>query len=254
MPLVSNLIEMVTTESSQPGQRHEGLTVGAVAIRTWPGQPLDPTNSFSGVKWIEGISWVPYQRASFVTPAFPGYISGHSTFSRAAAEVLTKITGTPFFPGGMGGFTAKALTYLSFEKGPNKDVPLQWATYYDAADQAGISRLYGGIHVSADDFTGRRVGSQCGLQAWELARKYFEGTIQPETGNVTVVASKDGTTRVRFDSSRGFYYRLQSTDDLALPFAELPDGIQAATDARLTITNRGGGAQRFFRIVAAPGR
>ena len=35
---------------------------------------------------------------------------------------------------------------------------LQAATYYDAADQAGISRLYGGIHISADDFGGRQHG------------------------------------------------------------------------------------------------
>jgi len=53
------------------------------------------------------------------------------------------------------------------------------AVYHDAGvgkDQAGISRLYGGIHISADDFDGRRIGSQCGLEAWEKANQYFEGT------------------------------------------------------------------------------
>jgi hypothetical protein len=41
---------------------------------------------------------MPYQLISFVTPPFPGYVSGHSTFSRTAAEILTQFTGTPFFP------------------------------------------------------------------------------------------------------------------------------------------------------------
>jgi membrane-associated phospholipid phosphatase len=53
---------------------------------------------------------------------------------------------------------------------------LQWATYYDAADQAGISRLYGGIHIPEDDFGGRVTGSLCGKAAWALAHEYFDGT------------------------------------------------------------------------------
>jgi hypothetical protein len=62
------------------------------------------------------------------------------------------------------------------ELGPSRDVVLEWATYYDAADQAGVSRLYGGIHIAADDFGGRRIGSQCGKEAWTLARRYFDGS------------------------------------------------------------------------------
>ena len=54
---------------------------------------------------------------------------------------------------------------------------LQWATYDDAADQAGISRLYGGIHIEADDLEGRTIGSTCGLEAWALAQRYYAGTI-----------------------------------------------------------------------------
>jgi hypothetical protein len=54
-------------------------------------------------------------------------------------------------------------------------VTIQWAAYYDAADQAGISRIFGGIHIRADDFEGRRIGSQCGQDAWALAEPYFGG-------------------------------------------------------------------------------
>jgi hypothetical protein len=59
--------------------------------------------------------------------------------------------------------------HCKFERGPTTDVRLQWASYYDAADQARISRLFDGIHPRVDDFTGRQVGSQIGIGAWELA-------------------------------------------------------------------------------------
>jgi hypothetical protein len=175
--LVPDLIELVTEETAKPGGRHAGIFPGFVAIHAWPGQPANPTNQYSGVQWIYGASWLPYQKKTFVTPAFPGYISGHSTFSRAAAEVLAAITGSPFFPGGMGGFTAHAYSSTT-ERGPSTDVNLEWATYFDAADEAGLSRLWGGIHVSADDLAGRKVGSQCGKGAWALARQYFTGSIK----------------------------------------------------------------------------
>ena len=95
------------------------------------------------------------------------------------AEVLTHLTGSPYFPGGLGEFLAPANAFLKFELGPTTDVRLQWASYYDAADQAGLSRLYGGIHPAIDDFTGRIVGSQVGIGAWNRAAKYFDGTAVP---------------------------------------------------------------------------
>jgi hypothetical protein len=168
LPLVPGLIEVVTAESSAPGGRHAALAghVGEIAVRAWQG---------NGVGWILGTRWVPYQRATFVTPAFPGYVSGHSTFSRAAAEVLAAYTGSPYFPGGL--FTQTFQPgYLKFEQGPSKPVTLEWATYYDAADQAGISRLFGGIHIAMDDFAGRRLGSEIGKKAFGLASRYFAGT------------------------------------------------------------------------------
>jgi FG-GAP-like repeat/ASPIC and UnbV len=168
LPLVPGLIEVVTAQSSAPGQRHAALAghVGEIALRAWDG---------NGVGWILGTHWVPYQRATFVTPAFPGYVSGHSTFSRAAAEVLAAYTGSPYFPGGVFTQTFKP-GYLKFEQGPSEPVTLEWATYYDAADQAGLSRLFGGIHIAMDDFAGRRLGSEIGKNAFALASRYFAGT------------------------------------------------------------------------------
>jgi hypothetical protein len=174
LPLVPGLIELITAESSAPGERHEAIpAIGEIAIKTWPGQPEDPEAEFSGVEWIRAVAWLPYQRETFVTPPFAGYISGHSTFSRAAAEVLTAFTGDAYFPGGLGTFTAPEDIFLEFEIGPTQPVELQWARYYDAADEAGISRLWGGIHVDVDDLNGRVAGVQIGIDAYAKAQSYF---------------------------------------------------------------------------------
>jgi len=180
LPLVPGLIEVITTASSAVGQRHHALAkyVGRIAIRAWGGTPNDPSTQTAGVHWMLATAWVPYQLPTFVTPSFPAYASGHSTFSRAAAEVLTAFTGSAYFPGGLGSY-AREKGSLAFELGPTTDITLQWATYYDAADQAGQSRLFGGIHIQADDFTGRQLGSSCGIAAWQLAQAYFSGSLAP---------------------------------------------------------------------------
>ena len=176
LPLVPGLVEVVTAESTAPGQRHEALAghEGEIAVYAWAGRPEDPETEVGGVTWIRAVDWVPYQLPTFVTPSFPGYVSGHSTFSRASAEVLAAFTGSEYFPGGLGEWTVTAGAF-HFEAGPDQDVVLQWATYFDAADQAGLSRLYGGIHVREDDFAGRVMGAAAGRAAWERARQYFAG-------------------------------------------------------------------------------
>ena len=108
-----------------------------------------------------------------MTPPFAGYVSGHSTYSRAAAEVLTSLTGSPHFPGGYGEFIARRDEFLVFEEGPSVDVPLRWATYQDAADQCALSRIWGGIHPPADDIAGRRIGLEVGQRAFSFGASLF---------------------------------------------------------------------------------
>jgi hypothetical protein len=175
LPLMPGVIEVISAESAAPGERHEHLArhIGEIAVRSYRGEPSDRVHQVGGISWIRALEWIPYQRRTFVTPAFPGFVSGHSTFSRASAEVLTSATGSAYFPSGLGEFVAKANAYLVFERGPTADVKLQWATYYDAADQAGQSRIYGGIHIEADDFVGRKLGSVVGLDAIAKAETFF---------------------------------------------------------------------------------
>jgi len=177
LPLEDGLVEVVTAASSAPGERHAHLAdrVGQVVVRAWRGFPENPETERSGVDWIPAVDWVPYQRSTFVTPAFSGYVSGHSTFSRAAAEVMTAFTGSEYFPDGLYEHHLPA-GELIHEDGPDEPITLQWATYRDAADQAGVSRLFMGIHISADDVEGRRAGATCGKDAWALAVAHFTGS------------------------------------------------------------------------------
>ena len=91
---------------------------------------------------IEPIAnWTPL----LTTPPFPEYVSGHSTFSGAAAAVLTGILGDNFaFQATSVGFTR---SYTSFEQ---------------AAQEAGISRIYGGIHFDFSNTAGLTAGSELG--------------------------------------------------------------------------------------------
>ncbi len=189
LPLEDNLVAVITAPEVLPGGRFEHLVerdmngdifddhVGDIAVRAWRGQPLSPDTEIGGVGWVLGTLWWPYQASTFVTPPFGGYYSGHSTYSRSAAEVMAEFTGSEYFPGGIGGYTFQQNQYLSFELGPTETITLNWATYYDAADEAGISRIWGGIHPFVDDYPGRINGSRVGKNAAELARRYFQGRV-----------------------------------------------------------------------------
>ncbi len=176
LPLKSGVVELITPELTAPGQKFAHLAghEGEVAVRCWKGAPANPRIDFSGVTWMLGIEWIPYQKPTFVTPPFPGFISGHSTFSRAAAEVLTGITGSAYFPGGLAQYAAPANSFLTSEAGPSETVQLQWGSYYDAADQSGISRLFGGIHGFIDDLPGRKIGSLIGKKAVVKSNSLFQ--------------------------------------------------------------------------------
>jgi hypothetical protein len=244
LPLITNLIELVTQDSTNSG-RHAGLTPGKIALLSWPGQPNDSVNNYSGVKFIHGDNWSTYQRTNFVTPPFPGYISGHSTFSRSAAEFLTGITGSPYFPGGMGSYSNYV---LGFEKGPSTPVTLQWASYYDAADEAGISRIWGGIHPNIDNIAGRRVGRQVGKGVWDLVRRYWDGSVTNTPLTITKLNSTQYETR--YTTRRGFYYDYRSSLDATQTCTNDPPGTSQPFDAlSVARTNSFSDSQKFHRVV-----
>src|SRR4029450_8233956 len=74
----------------------------------------------------------PEWESPIVTPAFPEYTSGHSTQSGAVAEVLTEMFGE--------------VPYVDHTHDDIGLPPRSFASFRAAAEEAGISRLYGGIH------------------------------------------------------------------------------------------------------------
>ena len=135
-------------------------------INAWGG-PGRPTEDIPGEKWM------PYNPGSNLTPPFPGYYSGHSTFSRSSAEVLRLFTGSDNF----GFSTVIPANFGRVEPGiPAVPTTLSFATFSDAANQAGLSRLYGGIHFSDDNTSGQAIGLLIAQQAWAKAQMLFNGT------------------------------------------------------------------------------
>jgi hypothetical protein len=136
-------------------------------IRAWAGPGR-------GTQTMAGEEWFPYQPTSFPTPPFPEYSSGHSNFSAAGAEILKLFTGSDRF----GGYVTFPAGSSRVEPGlvPASDLRLTWATFSEAAAQAGISRRYGGIHFEQGDLDARETGRLAARRCWTLAQTYFAGT------------------------------------------------------------------------------
>jgi len=139
-------------------------------LEAWAGAGL-------GTKLIRGENWQPYQADTVVTPPFPEYFSGHSVFSAAGAQVLKHFTGSDDF--GYSVTIKKGNSRVEPGLVPADDVTLTWDTFREAADEAGISRRFGGIHFVQGDLNGRQHGSLIGTQAWEKALTYFDTETSP---------------------------------------------------------------------------
>ena len=275
LPLETDVVEVITAATAALGGKHYRIWdmytntldygvfyIGQIAVHSWPAEHPDnlPAPSIatyqSTVRWMLAKDWVPFQRKTFNTPAFPGYTSGHSTFSRAAAETLTLLTGSSSFPGGFGHHTIAANS-MQIDLGPSADVDLQWNTYYDAADQAGQSRRWGGIHPGEDDYTARIIGSQVGKSAFALAEKYWNGTIVSEFMQPQVTVS-GGNAVVTWKAVRGMKHKVQTSPNLvnwsdATTYTQsyVNGAIPGDTSGSYTDTNRGAG-MKFYRIVRTP--
>jgi hypothetical protein len=137
---------------------------------------LGPGNGFGHVL---GQNWQPYQALNVVTPPFPEYVSGHSTFSAAGRTILGAFFGTDNFNAKV---TIKAGS-SKIEPGitPARDVVLSWKTMGAAADEAGWSRRWGGIHFKTGDEHGRGMGKVLAYDVWTKAQTYFDGSATEPT-------------------------------------------------------------------------
>ena len=136
-------------------------------IRAWGGPRR-------GTVEMDGVQWIPYQEATFPTPPFPDYVSGHSTYSAAAAFILSAWTGSNRF----GDSVVLAVGSSKIEPGitPAKPIVLRWNTFTDAADEAGMSRRFGGIQFRRADLAGRELGKVVAAKVWSKSQTYFDGS------------------------------------------------------------------------------
>ncbi len=137
------------------------------AVRAWAGP-------YQGTKTIDGAAWFPYQPTSFPTPPFPEYSSGHSNFSAAGAEILRLFSASDRF--GASAVIPAGSSRIEPGVVPSNDVTLSWATFSDAASQAGMSRRFGGIHFEQGDLDARMTGRIAARMAWQQAQAYWEGS------------------------------------------------------------------------------
>ncbi len=132
-----------------------------------------------GTQTILGQEWQPYQNVTFVTPPFPEFVSGHSAFSMAAAHTIAAFVGSDQFYDGttqgnydlddvegidlLGQYVATELVFENWQD--SEPVVLQWDTLTEAAEEAGISRIYGGIHIQDGNLRALELGEQVAAQA-----------------------------------------------------------------------------------------
>ena len=139
-------------------------------VISWRGPGANP--SYDTVK---GENWIPYQDTQrVVTPPFPEYVSGHSTFTAAGSIVLINFAGTDSF----GGTVTIPANSSKIDPGvPANPVTLTWPSFTAAADEAGMSRRFGGIHFYSGDLHGRMLGNLLGRGAYSKAQAYIQGRI-----------------------------------------------------------------------------
>ena len=137
-------------------------------IHAWSGPSKVPQS-----RDMNGEEWLPYQPMDFITPPFSEYVSGHSTFSAAAAYILRSFTQSDAFNGEIDIKKGGSIIEPGFT--PKEDMKLGWSTFTEAAEQAGMSRLYGGIHFKDANVQGLELGQKVAECVWEKVKVYFNG-------------------------------------------------------------------------------
>ena len=157
-----------------------------------------------GIVSEDGSAWIPYQEPGVVTPPFAEYTSGHSAFSGAASQVFVQFAGTDVFKAALSVTIAAGSSTIEPKLVPSLATTLSFKSFTDAADQAGLSRRYGGIHFAQADKNGRTLGYQIGNAAWAKALTYLNGTaVVPIVTTTTTTTTTAPTTTVAPTTTEG---------------------------------------------------
>ena len=157
--------------------------LGGFTIEAWAGYGEE-------TQTILATDFLTYQTpGSDPSPPFAEYTSGHSAFSAAGAEILQLFTGSNEF----GGSVTFEHGESRFEHGitPHETVTLEWETFTEAANEAGISRIYGGIHFEDGDLNGRQLGKEVGQAVWEQAQFFIQGGEEPKDSDAPIFGTAE---------------------------------------------------------------
>ena len=168
-------------DSSRPWTLVRHLYAGKT-VKGWAGPG-------KGVIDVPAEKWHPYSPSTFVTPPFPGYVSGHSCVSGACGKMLELFTGSDTF-GGVErrhageltepGFLCALMQSINGKSATDPkltcDVVLKLPTFSATAEMAGISRVMGGYHIQADNVAGLELGRKVAKYDWAVIQSYFDGT------------------------------------------------------------------------------
>ena len=161
-------------------------TLGDTLISAWRPRALTEALAFStpaakedakysgvvpaGLGEVRAADWEPY----LPTPPFPAYISGHSAFTAAWARAMELATGKPDFN------FKKTVRHLYVEQRELAEpVTLSYPTFADAAEAAGTSRIWAGVHWPGDNDRGLELGRKVGENVWRRAEQFVLGTASP---------------------------------------------------------------------------
>lgn len=202
---------------------------------------------------IDAGTWTPYNPGSNLTPSFPGWVSGHATFSAASAAVLRAFTGSDYF----GFWTTLPPNFGRVEPGvPRLPTTIVYPTFTAAANEAALSRLLAGIHFSDDNKVGLALGDLAGKQAWEKAQYYFDGGLS--AGGTSMRSSASASVLAWAHTVEALSNRLLvigvATDNTSNAVQSVTYGGAALT--RLGTQTHGSGRQRaelWYRIAPPVG-
>jgi uncharacterized protein DUF6851/vanadium-dependent haloperoxidase-like protein len=136
---------------------------GGKPVRAWAGPGL-------GTVLMDGNQF----RSYIPTPPFAEYVSGHSAFSAASAEILSSFTGSDRF--GLSVTFAPGSSVIEPGITPATPIALSWSTFSEAANEAALSRRLGGIHFQSGDLSARTLGRVVGQLVWTRSLQLFDGS------------------------------------------------------------------------------
>lgn len=171
-------------DGSRPGTLIRHLYAGQ-QVRGWGGPG-------EGTVTLPAEQWSPYSPSDFLTPPFPGYVSGHSTVSGGSGRFLELFTGSDRFgyeePWTVGSLTEPGLPCTQIQRSEGQAPPpadlscettITLPTFSATAEMAGFSRVLGGFHIQADNLAGLDMGRSVADHDWDVVNSYFRGTARP---------------------------------------------------------------------------